>query len=225
MLPERDGGAHTAPMALRRIAVIIYPNVECLDVTGPMEVFAAAQRHLSRRGRDDAYAPLVLSRQTAPVRGTSGITMLPDRSLDQAGDEEIHTLLVPGGPGVLAAAADAGLLDWLRQAAARAARVVSICTGAFLVAHAGLLDGRRATTHWASAALLAERFPAVDVRADQIYVRDGSVSSSGGVTAGIDLALALVEEDLGREVALEVARELVVFLRRPADQLEVSTQA
>jgi len=131
-------------------------------------------------------------------------------------------LIVAGGPGVEAAAASPVLLDWLRQRATEARRVASVCTGAFLLAAAGILDGRRATTHWKFSASLAQRFPAIRVEADPIFLCDGSVWTSAGVTAGIDLALALVEEDLGRSVALAVARYLVVFLKRPGGQAQFS---
>jgi transcriptional regulator GlxA family with amidase domain len=130
--------------------------------------------------------------------------------------------MVPGGPGVDAAAGDTALVDWVRQRTKKARRVASVCTGAFLLAASGALDGRRAVTHWSYCAELARRFPAVRVESDPIFVRDGSVWTSAGVTAGIDLALALVEEDLGRTVALAVARYLVVFLKRPGGQAQFS---
>ncbi len=130
--------------------------------------------------------------------------------------------MVPGGAGSAGASAEAGLLDWIGASAPGARRVASVCTGAFVLAAAGLLDGRRATTHWASAAKLAERHPAVEVDPDPIYVRDGNVWTSAGVTAGMDLALAMVEEDLDREAALTIARHLVLFLRRPGNQSQFS---
>src|SRR6202034_4610591 len=133
------------------------------------------------------------------------------------------TLLVAGGQGVEAAAANPALVDWVRRRAREARRVASVCTGAFLLAAAGVLDGRRAVTHWKDCARLAQRFPAVRVEPDPIFVCDGRVWTSAGVTAGIDLALALVEEDLGRAVALAVARYLVVFLKRPGGQAQFST--
>jgi transcriptional regulator GlxA family with amidase domain len=131
-------------------------------------------------------------------------------------------LVVAGGPGVDLAASDPALLDWLRQRVKKARRVASVCTGAFLLGASGALDGRRAVTHWSYCAELARRFPAVRVEPDPIFVRDGSIWTSAGVTAGIDLALALVEEDLGRTTALAVARYLVVFLKRPGGQAQFS---
>jgi transcriptional regulator GlxA family with amidase domain len=134
----------------------------------------------------------------------------------------VDTLIVAGGPGVEAVSADPELIEWVRQRAKRARRVASVCTGAFLLAASGALDGRRAATHWSVCGELAKRYPAVQVEPDPIFVRDGSVWTSAGVTAGIDLALALVEQDLGRTVALAVARYLVVFLKRPGGQAQFS---
>ena len=134
----------------------------------------------------------------------------------------MDTLIVAGGPGVEAATADPALVDWVRRRAKQARRVASVCTGAFLLAASGVLDGRRAATHWSVCAEFARRFPAVRVEPDPIFVRDGSVWTSAGVTAGIDLALALVEQDLGRSAALAVARYLVVFLKRPGGQAQFS---
>ncbi len=134
----------------------------------------------------------------------------------------MHTLLVPGGAGAMSASGD--VAGWLRQHAPAAQRIASVCTGAFLLAQAGLLAGRRATTHWAYAGALKRQFPDVIVDPEPIYVRDGNIVTSAGVTAGIDLALALVEEDAGREAALAVARHLVVFLRRPGGQAQFSAQ-
>jgi len=134
----------------------------------------------------------------------------------------LDTLVIAGGEGIDTAAADIVLVDWVRERARRARRTASICTGAFLLAATGMLDGRRAATHWAFCAELARRFPAVRVESDPIFVREGSVWTSAGVTAGIDLALALVEEDLGRTAALAVARYLVVFLKRPGGQSQFS---
>jgi transcriptional regulator GlxA family with amidase domain len=147
---------------------------------------------------------------------------VPD--VDLGGAQALDTLIVAGGTGTREALADHTLIDWIRKVAPRTRRVASVCTGAFLLAEAGLLDGRRATTHWSACALLAERYPAVDVDPDPIYARDGNVYTSAGVTAGMDLALALVEEDMGRDVALAIARQLVLFLRRPGSQSQFSAQ-
>ncbi|MGP4011828.1 GlxA family transcriptional regulator [Streptomyces sp. 4N124] len=202
-------------MAQRTVLVVLFDGVQSLDVTGPVEVFAGAEKHTP-----GTYRIRTASVDGAPVRTSSGLTLVPDGALDAVPDP--HTLLVPGGQGTRRP--DALLTDWLREHGPRAERLVSVCTGAILLAEAGLLDGRRATTHWAYADKLAGDHPAVRVDADPIYIRDGQVSTSAGVTSGIDLALALVEEDLGREVALTIARHLVVFLRRPGNQAQFSAQ-
>jgi transcriptional regulator GlxA family with amidase domain len=168
--------------------------------------------------RPGAYAVDVVTPSGAAVRTTSGLT-LGGAPLD---DRPVDTLVVAGGTGVRTVLEDASVVAWTQAAAARARRVASVCTGAFLLGRAGLLDGRRATTHWASCAALAEAFPAVDVDPDPIFVRDGDLFTSAGVTAGMDLALALVEDDLGPAVALDVARHLVLFLRRPGGQAQFS---
>ncbi|MEV0266746.1 GlxA family transcriptional regulator [Streptomyces sp. NPDC050617] len=201
----------------RSVLFVLFDGVQSLDVTGPLEVFAGASAHADP---PDAYRIRTASLDGTPVRTSSGLTLTPDTALD--GVRTPHTLLVPGGRGTRAP--DPRLVDWLRRRAPAADRIVSVCTGALLLAEAGLLDGRRATTHWAECAALAERFPAVQVDPEPIFVRDGKVATSAGITSGIDLALALVEEDLGRDAALAIARHLVVFLRRPGNQTQFSAQ-
>jgi transcriptional regulator GlxA family with amidase domain len=202
---------------MRRVLIVAFPGVQTLDVTGPAEVLrAAAKLH------PPGYEVTLVAPEEGPLR-TSTVTIVPDLSLN-ACRFPIDTLIVAGGTGTRRAEEDEHLIEWLRAAAGRARRVTSVCTGAFLLARAGLLDGRRATTHWASCADLAGRYPAVTVEPDPIFVRDGNVVTSAGVTAGMDLALALVEEDLGREVALEAARWLVLFLKRPGGQAQFSAQ-
>ncbi|MFB7499246.1 GlxA family transcriptional regulator [Streptomyces sp. NPDC056161] len=202
-------------MAQRTVLVVLFDDVQSIDVTGPVEVFAGAE--LCSPG---TYRIRTASLDGAAVRTSSGLTLVPDEALDEVSGP--HTLLVPGGPGTRRS--DPRLTAWLRVHGPRAERLVSVCTGALRLAEAGLLDGLRATTHWAYCDRLARDHPAVRVDADPIYVRDGRVATSAGVTAGIDLALALVEEDLGRDVALTVARRLVVFLRRPGNQAQFSAQ-
>jgi transcriptional regulator GlxA family with amidase domain len=203
---------------MRRVVIVAFPKVQTLDVNGPAEVFSTATQ-LSDKG---GYSVEVVTARPGPLP-TSSVAIYPDRTIEQC-KGPIDTLVVAGGRGVQAAVEDEQLVDWIRSAARRSRRVTSVCTGAFLLAKAGLLDGRRATTHWASCALLADRFPEVEVDADPIFVRDGNVTTSAGVTSGMDLALALVEEDLGREVALETARWLVVFVKRPGGQAQFSAQ-
>ncbi|WP_073947882.1 GlxA family transcriptional regulator [Streptomyces kebangsaanensis] len=202
-------------MAQRTVLVVLFDGVQSLDVTGPLEVFAGAEKAVP-----GTYRIRTASLDGGPVRASSGLGLVPDGSL--AGAPVPHTLLVPGGEGTRRP--DARLVEWVRGHGPRAARLVSVCTGAILLAEAGLLDGRRATTHWAYCDKLARDHPAVRVDADPVYVRDGRVATSAGVTSGIDLALALVEEDLGRDTALTIARHLVVFLRRPGNQAQFSAQ-
>jgi transcriptional regulator GlxA family with amidase domain len=206
----------------RQVVILAYPGVQSLDVTGPLEVFAGAQQLLEATGRSDpGYDVTIVSRNGAPLRTSSGLTLTPHARLRDA-PPAIDTLIVAGGAGRTEAAADRRLLDWISAASATARRTVSVCTGAFLLAGAGLLDGRRATTHWAFAEELALRHPGVSVDPQPIFLRDGRIWTSAGVTAGMDLALALVEEDLDREAALVIARHLVLFLRRPANQAQFS---
>ncbi|MEG3630247.1 GlxA family transcriptional regulator [Streptomyces poriticola] len=202
-------------MPQRTVLVVLFDALQSLDVSGPVEVFAGADAHTP-----GSYVIRTASLDGAPVRTSSGLALVPDHALDDA--PEADTLLVPGGRGTRSP--DPRLVDWLRAHAPHARRLVSVCTGAVLLAEAGLLDGRRATTHWDHCGTLARNHPAVDVDPDPIYVRDGHVATSAGVTSGIDLALALVEEDLGRDAALTVARHLVVFLRRPGNQAQFSAQ-
>ena len=203
--------------APRRIVIAVFPDVQPLDVIGPAEVFRQAEALAP-----GAYTIEVAAAERGPLPSTS-VGIVADRAF--AGCRgPIDTLMVAGGPGSRTAAHDEGTVSWVRSAAARSRRVSSVCTGAFVLARAGLLDGRRATTHWASCERLAERYPAVTVEPDPIFVRDGNVYTSAGVTAGMDLALALVEEDLGRRTALEVARRLVLFVKRPGGQSQFSSQ-
>ncbi|TSB31818.1 hypothetical protein FNJ62_04340 [Streptomyces benahoarensis] len=202
-------------MTQRSVLVVLFEGVQSLDVTGPVEVFAGAGQ-----ADGEPYAIRTTSLDGMPVRTSSGLRLTPDCALPDA--ETPHTLLVPGGKGTHCT--DPRLVDWLREHARRAERIVSVCSGALLLAEGGLLDGRRATTHWALCTQMAEEYPKVDVEPDPLFVRDGRIATSAGVTAGIDLALALVEEDHGRDIALSIARYLVVFLRRPGNQAQFSAQ-
>jgi len=212
----------TSVAASRQVVILAYPGVQSLDVTGPLEVFAGAAQliELTRR-TEPGYEIRIASADGAPLRCSSGLTLIPDLRLSQT-PAELDTLIVAGGPGHREAAADDAILEWIRRTAARSRRTASVCTGAFLLARAGLLDGRRATTHWASADELARLHPEVHVDAEPIFLRDGPIWTSAGVSSGMDLALALVEEDLDREAALTIARHLVLFLRRPGNQSQFS---
>ncbi len=207
----------------RRVMTLGYNGAQVLDVAGPMQIFTNAQ------GPDGkpAYQAEIVCRTPGPMRTTGGVALLPDRTIADVTEVELaglDTFIVSGGTGSRVLAQDTGLLDFIRRASASARRTVSICTGALLLAAAGLLDGKRAATHWAYAPTLRRAYPGVDVDDDAIYIRDGNVWTSAGVTAGMDLALALVEEDLGREQALLIARHLVMFLMRPGGQSQFSAQ-
>jgi transcriptional regulator GlxA family with amidase domain len=217
---EMPKSPRSLPNAVRVIDVLTYPAVQLLDVTGPVQVFASANDLVASAGGARPYLLRVVAQGGEDVTASAGV-QLAAGPLTQP-REALDTLLVAGGEGAEAAAEDPVLVDWVRERATQARRIASVCTGAFLLAAAGILDGRRAATHWMYCAKLARRFPTVQVEPDPIFVTDGPVWTSAGVTAGIDLALALVEEDLGRSVALAVARYLVVFLKRPGGQAQFS---
>ena len=208
-------------MPTRTVAIVAFPGVQSLDVAGPFEVFAGARRAAGAHGVEAGYDVNVVATEPGPVTTESGLTLVAGRL--PTAEDRIDTLVLAGGSGVDAARRNPALVDWVRDAAARSRRVATVCSGALLAAEAGLLDGRRVTTHWARAGQLAGDYPGVVVDADPIYVRDGTVWSSAGVTAGIDLALALVEDDLGTEVSQLIARWLVMFLHRPGGQTQFAT--
>jgi transcriptional regulator GlxA family with amidase domain len=212
---------------MRTVLIILFDGVQSLDVTGPLEAFA----HATDGEGAPAYEIRTASLGGAVVRASSGLRLMPDVDLRDVslpartaarGAAGPDPLIVPGGHG--ARHGDPELVGWLREHAGRARRLASVCTGAFLLAEAGMLDGRRVTTHWEHCVTLAGKYPEIRVDPDPIFVRDGNLATSAGVTAGIDLALALIEDDLGRDAALTVARELVVFLRRPGGQAQFSVQ-
>lgn len=220
MLGRRDRHPSVQAKMQRRIDVLAFENCQLLDVAGPLQVFATANDLARQAGRATPYAPVVVG-QGGPVASSSGLVLGAKALPDPAAP--LDTLVIAGGWGVARACEDRQLVAWIRGRAATARRVASVCSGAFLLATAGLLDGRRAVTHWQHCAELARQFPKVRVEDDPIFVRDGDVWTSAGVTAGIDLALSLVEADLGRAQALAVARQLVVFLKRPGGQSQFST--
>jgi transcriptional regulator GlxA family with amidase domain len=210
----RQEGAH-----FRRIGFLVYPVFQSLDLTGPFEVFHWADLILGMLGRAKApaYQSLVMAEASGPVRTMSGLEIVAGYSYSEI-NSGLDTLVVTGGTGCEVASRDRPLVEWVRLIAPKTRRIVSICSGAFVLAAAGLLHRRRATTHWIYADRLAKAYPSVKVDASLLFVRDGNVYTSGGITAGIDLALALLEEDLGREAMLGVARHLLVFPKRPGGQ-------
>jgi transcriptional regulator GlxA family with amidase domain len=198
----------------RTIGILIFPQFQLLDATGPIAAFEVA-------GRETVPAPYrlrLMARIAGPVASSSGVQLIAE----PLGEGPLDTLLVVGGRGTREAHVCQETLAYVRGAAARARRTASVCSGAFVLAAAGLLDGRRATTHWARASDLARLYPQVRVEPDCIFVRDGTVWTSAGITAGIDLALALVAEDLGEAVAKRTAQQLVVYHRRPGGQSQFS---
>lgn len=210
-----------APPAPRLVVMAVHEGAEILDITGPLSVFSAANGlHRQAGGAQPLYSTRIAGQAGDEVlRTASGIRLLTDAAWAQCSG--IDTLLVAGGP--VAEHAPQALVDWLRETAPRVRRVGSICSGTFILARAGLLEGRRATTHWLKVEQLRAFSPNITVLGDALHVKDGPVYSSAGVTAGIDLALALLEEDFGRELALNVARLLVLYLKRPGGQSQFST--
>jgi transcriptional regulator GlxA family with amidase domain len=198
---------------VRRVVIAAFPDCMSLDVVGPAEVFATA----------GLYDVEIVAPDPEPFFMSNGIQVVPHARMNDVRGP-IDTLVIAGGVGTRRMATDARVVEWTRAAAKRSRRVTSVCSGAFVLAAAGLLDGRRATTHWQWCDTLAGLYPQVEVERDAIFVVDGPVYTSAGVTAGMDLALALVEEDLGADVARQVAQELVVFLRRPGGQSQFSAQ-
>ena len=207
-------------MAARTVLFIGYDGVGLLDLTGPFTVFWSASWFLAQRG-EPPYGRRVATVQGGPVATADGITILAE-PLSSFDDEPIDTLVVPGALDLTGAMKDPALIDWIARNAPRARRICSVCTGTFVLAQAGLLDGKRVVTHWQAAEALRTQFPGLKVEPDAIFVRDDPVWSSAGVSAGIDLALALVQDDCGREVAMSVARQLVVYMKRPGGQTQFS---
>lgn len=207
-----------APRRPRQIVIVTYDNGQLLDVAGPLQTFATTNGLVADAS---PYRLDVVSHRGGAITMSSGLPIVTKKLTDFR-RQKIDTLIVAGGPGVHAAVNERALVAWVARQGADARRTCSVCTGAFLLAATGLLSGRSATTHWRSCALLQERHPDIRVENDPIFVREGRVWTSAGVTAGIDLALALVQEDLGRDIAMQVARQLVVFLKRPGGQSQFS---
>jgi transcriptional regulator GlxA family with amidase domain len=217
-MDHRHASAH-------QVDLVIYPGFKALEAIGPMSVFDYANVHLRQKGQPEGYAVRVVAAQRGTVASDTLMALQATHTLAELEAERSTgcTVLLVGSRNieqVLAASPD--LVAWAGRVAPRVARMVALCSGSFFLAEAGLLDGRRAATHWSVAATLQQRYPRIAVDADAIYVRDGSFWTSAGVTAGIDLALALVEEDFGHALALEVARDLVMYLQRPGGQSQFS---
>ncbi|WP_343245997.1 helix-turn-helix domain-containing protein [Streptomyces sp. SID5785] len=208
----------------RLVVIVLFEGVDLLDVTGPPEVFA-----LARRESPDAagYQVVLAAESMGPVRTGAGVRVLPDITFAEAAERAIDTLIVPGAveiapDGRVHPLVDPDLVAWVKALAARTHRVTSVCVGAHLLAAAGLLDGKRATTHWSTAQQLAADHPEIEVDADPIFIREGDVWTGAGISACLDLSLALIAEDLGEAIALRVARQLVMYLKRPSGQSQFS---
>ncbi|NOQ16668.1 MAG: helix-turn-helix domain-containing protein [Methyloprofundus sp.] len=207
---------------IRPIAILAFPGIEVLDITGPYEVFTFANIILQKEGitQEAMYLLTILAEEAGPVKTLSGIQIIANQSYHQI-DTRFDTLIIPGGdPEVIIANTE--VVDLIKVMAPKVRRLVSVCTGAFLLAETGLLDGCKATTHWYWCAEFAEKYPQVNIEPDLIFVKENNIFTSGGITSGIDLALAMVEEDWGQKLALAVAQFLVVFLKRPGGQSQFS---
>jgi transcriptional regulator GlxA family with amidase domain len=202
----------------RVVAILAPPGAQLLDISGPLDVFAQANVEAAK----EIYALRIVACEPGVIRCSSGARLIPDYAVGDVVVERIDTLLVAGAPNAAQMLMKPALRSWLLGAARNARRYGSVCTGAFPLAATGLLDGRRVTTHWAAAAQLSQAYPRVNIDKDALYVRDGKLRTAAGVTAGLDLALSLVEEDLGREIAMRVAEQLVMFFKRPGGQLQFS---
>jgi transcriptional regulator GlxA family with amidase domain len=204
-----------------RVAIAAYDGVSLLDLSGPLTAFRVASTHPNHLGTSLIYNCSVFTVRGGPIMTADGVGLLT-KPIAELDGHTIETLMVPGACTVDDVCRDRELVDWVRRRAPECRRVCSVCVGAFLLAEAGLLTGRRAVTHWMHCGLLASRYPDITVEPDAIYIRDGTIWSSAGITAGIDLALALIEQDCGRAVAMHVARVLVVYLRRMGGQSQYS---
>jgi len=217
------GIAMNTSFPVRSIGIVAFPGAEVLDITGPYEVFAFANMILQKEGvsPEAAYTIAVLAEQPGPVMTMTGLQIIADKSFSQI-DKSLDTLLIPGGdPKVLLA--NTQVVALIHDMEPKVRRLVSVCTGAFLLAESGLLDGRRATTHWNYCTEFTEKYPRVNLEPDRIFIKEGNILTSGGITSGIDLALAMVEEDWGQKLALAVAQFLVVYLKRPGGQSQFSS--
>jgi len=205
-----------------KVLMVAYPGVHQLDVVGPLEILATTQFFVE--GGELPYDLAIVAEEAGPVKASSGLTITAEKSFQSVleRDYDIDTLMIAGGHGSSSQLTNPKLLDFVRRVAPRAKRIVSICTGALILAEIGFLDGRRASTHWFWCPIMAQRYPNVIVDHDAIFTRDGHVWTSAGVTSGMDLALALVEMDFGHEVALQVARFSVMYMMRPGGQAQFS---
>ena len=211
------------PFPIRSIGIVAFPGAEVLNITGPHEVFTFANMVLQKEGvsQEAVYPITVMAEKSGPVSTLSGLQIIADQSFSQI-NKDYDTLLIPGGDPE-ASLANTQVVELIKDMAPRVRRLASVCTGAFLLAESGLLDGCSATTHWNHCSEFAEKYPQVNLEPDRIFIKEGNILTSGGITSGIDLALAMVEEDWGQKLALAVAQFLVVYLKRPGGQSQFSS--
>jgi transcriptional regulator GlxA family with amidase domain len=217
-LPSSAGDHTLDNVTDRRILFAVVPDFQVLDLAGPYEVYAQLQRRIGGQSLQ------VVGIGDGPLVSSGGLAVQPTATIDACDDEPVDTLIAVGGDGVFGACEDERFVDWFTRTSQRARRTASVCSGAFVLARAGLLDGHRAVTHWAHCERLAQQYPGITVDPDPIFVREGEVWTSAGVTAGIDLALAMVEDDHGPDMARAIARQLVMFVQRPGGQAQFSAQ-
>jgi transcriptional regulator GlxA family with amidase domain len=204
------------------VDILIYPGFKSMEAVGPVSVFTYANRHLERRSDPRRYDIRVVAPEPGMIPSDTLLSLEATTRLSV--DDASDTVLIAGAPDIERALDEMPMIvDWCRVSSSRISRLAALCSGSFFLAASGALDGKRTTTHWSVAALLQHRFPRVHVDADAIFIQDGNLWTSAGVTAAIDLALAFVEQDFGRDLALEVARDLVIFLKRPGGQSQFST--
>lgn len=210
------------PITTRNVVMVGYSGCEVLDITGPLEILAGVDLHHSQNTK--SYDITIVASKAGPLLTSSGISLIADKSFAQAeqDDEEIDTLIVAGGMNALDALKDQGLMDYVKRASSKARRTVSICSGTFILAELGLLDNLRATTHWMGCQALKDRYPKINVEPDAIYIKEGNIWTSAGVTSGMDLALGLIEEDYDHELAMKIARNLVMYMQRSGGQSQFS---
>ena len=207
-------------MKPKRIGFLGYDGVQALDLVGPLEAFMSARPDDSSGGREVLYDTVVIGLTNKPFTAETGVVLHPHTTIEKS--PPLDTLIIPGGRSLRKGSTSSTVSAWIKQRASSIRRIASVCTGVYALAPTGLLDGRTVSTHWRFAHDLANRFPALNVDSNALFIKAGKFYTSAGITAGIDLALALIEEDYGRRVALSVARELVVYLKRPGGQEQFS---
>lgn len=208
-------------MKIINIGIIVFPNAQVLDITGPHEVFSSARWFQESAKSDFIYRVFLLGKDHSPCKMSSGITLVPDYTFDHC-PFTLHTLIVPGSETILTSLKDQSIIDYLKKECDNVVRIVSICTGAFFLADIGLLNNKKVTTHWAYCSDLKKRYPKLIIDADSLFIKHEKIYTSAGVTAGMDLSLALVEEDAGKAIAMRVARKLVMFYKRTGGQNQFS---